>query len=311
MKKMIKPKALRVGDTVGIIAPASPTTKEKVDLAVQKITALGYKVKLGESCYRNHGYLAGVDELRAEDINNMFKNKEVQAVLCLRGGYGAMKILEKLDKDIIKNNPKVFIGYSDITALHLLLNQSCNLVTFHGPMAVNIAEELDDFTMNSLLKAITQTDTLGCIENPDNIKIRCLVKGIGRGEIVGGNLSLVTATMGTPYEIDTKGKLLLLEEVGEEPYRIDCMLTQLVLAGKLQEATGIILGDWKDCEGKEYEKGLTLMEVFQGIIIPLGKPTIYNLKAGHCSPKVTLPLGVKGILNATEGKLYIEEGATV
>jgi len=311
MKKMIKPSRLRIGDTIGIIAPASPTTKEKVDLGMKKIMALGYKVKLGKSCYSNHGYLAGRDDLRAEDINNMFNDKTVQAVLCLRGGYGSMKILKKIKKNIIQENPKIFIGYSDITALHLLINQYCNLITFHGPMAVDIANGLDDFTMKSFLRTITQTGTIGCIENPKNIKVHCLVNGMAEGEIVGGNLSLVTATMGTDYEIDTKGKVLFLEEIGEKPYNIDRMLTQLALAGKLQESRGIILGDWKNCEGSRDKNNLSLMEVFQEIIVPLQKPTIYNLQVGHSNPNITLPLGLKVRLMATEGKIYIEEGAII
>ncbi|MCC5911000.1 MAG: LD-carboxypeptidase [Clostridiaceae bacterium] len=309
---MIKPKALKKGDTIGIIGPSSPSVEGKLESAVQELTALGYKVKLTESCHATHGYLAGADDQRAADFNNMFRDKEVQGIICLRGGYGAMKILHKVDVEVIKNNPKVFVGYSDITALHLLMNQRCNLVTFHGPMvASDFAGGLGDFCKESFLKAVTKSEAMGLIQNPTDVDIQCLVEGEAEGEIVGGNLALVSGTMGTPDEIDTKDKILFLEEIGEEPYRVDRMLTQLALAGKFDDAVGIILGDWNNCESKKHANSLTLMDVFKEIIVPFKKPTIYNLKAGHCTPKVTLPFGVRANLNATEGKVYIKEAATI
>jgi len=147
-------------------------------------------------------------------------------------------------------------------------------------------------------------------QNPEEVKIEMLVGGKAQGVIIGGNLALIAATMGTPYEIDTKGKILFVEEIGEEPYSVDRMLTQLALAGKFDDAAGIILGDWNNCEAENPEESLSLMEVFAEIIVPYGKPTIYNLKAGHCTPKVTLPFGVMASLDADTGNLVIEEGAT-
>lgn len=308
---MIKPKALKPGDMIGVIAPASPSTEKKVQLAQEQITALGYRVKFGKSCYETHGYLAGIDRLRAEDINNMFRDEEVQGIICLRGGYGTMKVLQRLDLEAIRNNPKVFVGYSDITSLHLAMNQLCNLVTFHGPMAASdISKGLEDFTKNSFLRTIGRPEAAELIENPKESEIICLVEGEARGRIVGGNLALITATMGTPYEIDTKGKLLFLEDIGEVPYRIDRMLTQLALAGKFDDAAGVILGDFNNCEAPKGEESLSFMEVLKEILVPYGKPTIYNLQAGHCSPMITLPLGVEAVLNASETKLYIKEAAT-
>lgn len=296
---------------IGVIAPASPSTEKKVQLAQEQITALGYRVKFGKSCYETHGYLAGIDRLRAEDINNMFRDEEVQGIICLRGGYGTMKVLQRLDLEAIRNNPKVFVGYSDITSLHLAMNQLCNLVTFHGPMAASdISKGLEDFTKNSFLRTIGRPEAAELIENPKESEIICLVEGEARGRIVGGNLALITATMGTPYEIDTKGKLLFLEDIGEVPYRIDRMLTQLALAGKFDDAAGVILGDFNNCEAPKGEESLSFMEVLKEILVPYGKPTIYNLQAGHCSPMITLPLGVEAVLNASETKLYIKEAAT-
>lgn len=309
---MFKPRALKEGDVIGIIAPSSPALIEKVYKAKKYINQLGFKVKLGSSCFETRGYLAGQDNDRARDLMNMFKDKTVNGILCLRGGYGASRILEKIDYGIIKENPKIFVGYSDITVLHTAFNQIGNLVTFHGPMAApNMSELIDQFTINSFLKGITSTDPLGEIRNPIAEKIGCLVPGEATGEIIGGNLAMIAGTLGTPYEINTKGKLLLLEEVAEEPYRVDRMLTQLKLAGKFKDASGIIIGDFKDCIPKEYENSLTLMEVFQNTITPCKKPTIYNLKVGHCFEKITLPLGVQANLVSHESKLTILERAAI
>ncbi|MDR5659482.1 LD-carboxypeptidase [Serpentinicella sp. ANB-PHB4] len=308
---MIKPDVLKKGDIIGIVAPSSPVPIEKAYMAKKNIERMGYKVRLGESCWGTYGYLAGKDELRAQDLINMFADQEVKGIICLRGGYGASRILNKIDYEVIKKNPKVFVGYSDITVLHTAFNQICNLVTFHGPMAAsNMSDNIDYFTIKSLVKAVTMTKPLGEIHNPKGEKISCLVKGEATGEIVGGNLALVAGTIGTPYEIDTKGKLLLLEEVEEEPYRVDRLLTQLALAGKFEDATGIILADFKDCIPKEYESSLSLMDVFKDVVVPYNKPTIFNLKAGHCPQKVTIPFGVKARLVAHQTKLVLEEGAT-
>ena len=309
---MLKPKALKFGDTIGIVAPSSPTTKKNVKLAKQQLQDLGFNVKLSASCFATHGYLAGKDQLRAEELNKMFADKEIDGIICLRGGYGAPKILNKVDFEIIKANPKVFVGYSDITVLHMAMNQICNLVSFHGPMgSSDIAHGLDDFSKKEFLRSIMDTKEMGVISNPIDHKVQCLVGGKARGVIIGGNLSLIAATMGTPYEIDTRGKILFLEEIGEEPYSVDRMLTQLALGGKLDDAAGFILGDWKECDPESPEESLSLMEVFNEIIIPYGKPTIFDLTAGHCTPKVTLPFGVKAFLDGDEGRLIIEEGATV
>lgn len=309
---MFKPKALKLGDTIGIIAPSSPADIDKVYKARSYINNMGFKVKLGKSCFETWGYLSGVDSIRAEDLDNMFADKEVDGILCLRGGYGASRILDKINFNIVKDNPKIFVGYSDITVLHTSFNQICDLVTFHGPMAAsNMSDEIDQFTIDSFLKAITSTDPLGNIENPINEKIGCLVPGEATGEITGGNLALIAGTLGTPYEINAKGKLLLIEEVEEEPYRVDRMLTQLALAGKFKDANGIILGDFKNCTPKEYVNSLSLMEVFQSTIVPFNKPTIYNLKAGHSFQKITIPFGVEAKMVSDEGKLTILERAAI
>ncbi|KYD07902.1 LD-carboxypeptidase [Heyndrickxia sporothermodurans] len=308
---MQKGKTLKFGDTIGLIAPASPTNKDRTFKAIETIEHLGFRVIVGDSCFQVlGGYLAGTPKSRASELNSMFKDDEVDAILCLRGGYGTPQILTYLDYEMIAENPKLFIGYSDITALHIALMQKSHLATIHGPMAASDLIDADDFTKQALLRTVIDSRPLGKLENPNKENMCSLVAGEATGEIVGGNLSLICALLGTPYELDTTGKLLFLEEIDEEPYKVDRMLTQLMLAGKLTDAAGIILGSWTNCEGKAYPNGFTLMDVFKNIFIPINKPTIYNVFAGHCETKLTLPLGVKARVDATMKQLIIEESIT-
>lgn len=309
---MIKPKALKFGDTVGIIAPASPTTDEKVKRAQEKLTEMGFKVKMGKSPYERYGYLSGSDDIRAEDVNSMFRDKEIDGIICIRGGYGTPRILDLIDYEMIKENPKVFVGYSDITALHIAFNQKANLVTYHGPMAASdMIGNFSDFSRDNLYRAIMNNEPMGKISNPEGEEIVTINGGIAEGTIIGGNLSLIVDTIGTPFEIDVKGKILFIEEIGEEPYNIDRMLNQLRLSGKLHEASGIILGDFNNCEAGKHDENLTLEQVINDHIKPIGKPTIYNLQAGHCEPMVTLPFGVRARLDADKKELTILESATL
>ncbi|MFY0546134.1 S66 peptidase family protein [Brevibacillus sp. H7] len=305
---MKKGKPLLPGDTIGVIAPSSPKP-EIVPTALAELEALGFQVKLGETCRQTYGgYLAGPAEWRAKELNAMFADPEVDGIMCLRGGYGSPQILPLLDYECIADNPKLFIGYSDITALHTALGQRAGLATLHGPMAsAGIAHTLDPVSRDYLLRAMTQAEPLGQIVNPEGEELVCLVDGEASGPIVGGNLSLVAALMGTPYELDTKGKLLFLEDIDEEPYRVDRMLTQLALAGKFSDAAGIILGTWTNCESKKYKDGFGVLDVFREIVVPYGKPTIWNLQAGHGFYNIALPFGVKASMNATDGILVIEE----
>ena len=306
---MRKPRALKKGDTIGVVAPASPVDKEKADMAAGALEELGFKAVLGESCYGKYGYLSGSDELRAGDINSMFKDKNIDGIFCLRGGYGALRILDMLDYEMIRKNPKVFAGYSDITAIHGALGRKCGLVTFHGPMvASSMIDGFDEYSRDVFMRAITSKQPLGAICNPCGEAVKCLVPGEAGGKLTGGNLTLISLTLGTPYEIDTKDKLLFIEDVGEATYRIDGMLSHLKLAGKLDECRGIILGNFKNCSPKN-ERDLSLMEVIRDIIEPLGKPVVYNLLSGHCVPNITLPLGVHARMDAECGLIDITEGA--
>ena len=307
---MYKPRALKPGDTLGLLAPASMTDHQNVDKAIEKLKKMGFNVKVGKSPYKRYGYLSGEDKVRADDINSMFKDKEIDGIICTRGGYGTPRILPLLDYDAIRDNPKVFIGFSDITALHIAFNQKSELVTYHGPMAVsNLIKGVSEFTMESLLDSVSRTASERVINNPEGTKVETVCQGTSEGIITGGNLSLLTNSIGTPYEIDTKGKILFIEEISEDVYKIDRALNQLKLAGKFEDAIGIILGDFNDCDKSKHDESLSLMEVINHHIKNANKPTIFNLKSGHCEPMITLPLGIKVRLDATERALTILESS--
>jgi muramoyltetrapeptide carboxypeptidase len=300
---MLKAKKLKKGDTIGIVAPANFTVREKVNYGCKELEKLGFKVKLGKSCSAKWFSFSGNDDLRANDINEMFADKNIDAVLCARGGYGCIRILDKICFDIVKNNPKLFIGFSDITSLHIAINKFAGLATVHGPMLTsNIADNFDSTTKQSFVNVITgKTEYLS---NPPGEKIIMLKYGKAAGQIIGGTLSLVISSLGTDYEIDTKHKLFFLEELNEYTYRIDKMLNQLKMAGKFNDCCGVILGDFKNCN-KEKTEDFSLPDVFENIFVDFEKPVIYNIKSGHCCPMISIPFGVECELNASEKKTYI------
>ncbi len=303
----MKAERLRIGNTIGLVAPASPSDSRKAERAIKYLAEMGYGVKAGRSVFSSRGYLAGRDELRAEDINSMFADDEVKAVFCLRGGYGSQRILDMVDFELISKNPKIFMGYSDITALLIAIYQKCGLITFHGPMGWDFAGGLPKATKAAMKKAIECNEPIGEVPNPEIPKV--VAEGRAKGALVGGNLSIVVASLGTPYEIDTKGKILLLEDVFEEPYSIDRMLTQLRLAGKLKDAAGIVLGDWGDTEPKEPEESLSLEEVFGDIFGNFDRPVLKGYKIGHCKPNLTVPIGVEACIDTGMKSFRILEEA--
>lgn len=307
----IKPKRLCLGDTIGVIAPASPGDLECLMAGVHWLKQQGFRVRLGRTVEQSQGYLAGSDADRASDINAMFSSPEIDGIFCLRGGYGTMRLLDFLDYDCIRTYPKVFVGYSDITALHISIGQRTGLVTFHGPMvASDMGKGLSEYTLESFYRAIANSEPLGAVSNPLLSPPPVFIApGRAQGYLTGGNLSLIVSTLGTPYEINTCNKILCLEEVGEEPYRMDRMLTQLLLAGKLQDAAGIVIAVCTDCD-KDDSPGFTLEEVLQDRLSGLNKPVLYNLYFGHTADKVTLPMGVTAVLDSDIGGLVITETAT-
>ena len=307
---MIYPKPLKKGDTIGLIGVSGamrPSTRENVELIADKVKGLGFQVKLDESVGQVYGYLSGPDQVRADAINRMFADPDVDAVYCVRGGYGTLRILDRLDYDLIRKNPKPFIGYSDITSVHIALNMRCGLVTFHGPMpsSDDLSSEADSFSRESLLRALMMESPLGRIENPKGVPLQCIQKGEAEGQLVGGNLTLVAAAMGTPYDLDTKGKILFLEDIGEKFYSLDRMLSKLRLGGKFDDCSGIVLGTFTDCVEEYPEYSLTLEEIIRDVVMPCGKPIVGGLQAGHCSPKITLPLGASCRMDAGSGLLEL------
>lgn len=302
----MKPYSLQKGDRIGVVAPASPCPPTQWKKAVSALSLLGYEVKLGKSVNHQIGYLSGTDELRAQDLNDMFADPTIQAIFCLRGGYGVTRILPYLDYERIKQHPKIMIGYSDITALHLAIQQKVGLTTFHGPVLAELEERMHFLTGWFLFALCSHANIQ--VRYPIPFDAYTLMEGEATGKLIGGNLSLLTSSIGTFYELDTAGKILFIEEVGEQPYRIDRMLTHLLHAGKLQSANGIILTHFMNCNPLHPSQSLTLKEIFADRIGSLGIPAYYGLYAGHCSPNLTLPIGGKVRMNANEKWLELLEG---
>lgn len=309
----IKPRHLRPGDTVSVIAPAGYGDPALTEAGIQWLVEKGFRVQPGRTVGQRRGYLAGSDALRAADINGMFASADIDGIICLRGGYGTMRLLDLIDYSVIRAHPKVFVGYSDITALHLSIGRRTGLVTFHGPMvASDMGKGLSEYTWDYFSRAVAMSEPLGVINNPPQYAPPSfIVPGRARGRLTGGNLSLIAATLGTPCEIDTRGKILCLEEVGEAPYRIDRMLTQLLLAGKLQEAAGIVFDVCAGCDAADEPPGFTVEEVLRDRLGSLPKPVLYNLYFGHTTEKATLPLGVMAELGTRTGGLAVIETATI
>ena len=315
--RALKPPRLGAGDTVGLINPAGATFHpDDVAVARELLAALGLKMKAGEHLLDRHGYLAGSDIDRASDINSMFADKEVTAILTLRGGWGCNRLLDLLDYILIAKNPKILMGYSDITSLLLALNAKTGLVTFHGPVGVS---SWNKYSTDYVKKLLFNAETFS-MENPketgDHLirrKDRVLTINGGKagGRLLGGNLSVLTAMVGSEFLPDFKGNILFLEEVGEEIYRVDRMLTQLKLAGILDDISGFVFGKCSDCgPGKGYGS-LTLEEVLDDHIKPLGVPAWYGSMIGHIENKFTIPLGVEAEIDADIGRISLLEPAVL
>lgn len=307
---IIKPKRLRKGDLIGIISPASaPNDLFKIEKGINYLESLGYKVKVGKNASIYHGYLAGTDEQRIEDLHDMFRDKEVKAIICTRGGYGSPRLLDKIDYKLIARNPKIFVGYSDITALQMAFLQKASLLTFAGPMlAVDLYNSVSPFTEEMFWALLTSNKKFGRIKFPGNEKIFPVVKGVAKGRLIGGNLATFLSLSGTQYFPELKNKILLLEEVSEAPYRVDRMLNQLRLMGVFKKISGLILGAFTDCNDPDPEKKtLTTGEVVADYVGKLDIPVVYNFMHGHVSNKITVPFGAYHRVNASRRIIEITE----
>jgi muramoyltetrapeptide carboxypeptidase len=317
--QIVKPPALLPGDTVGIISPATQVTDpDRLQLAQRTVEFLGLRPKWARNVRSQRARGVATVAERVDDLHEMFRDPDVRGVFCIRGGYGADQLLGDVDYGLIRRDPKVFVGYSDITALHLAIHKRTRLVTFHGPVLLS---EFTPYTLDCYKRALFQNAPLGLLANPPesnklrpNHAWRTIHAGVARGRLIGGNLSLICALMGTPYEIETDRRIFFTEDVGEEPYRIDRMLTQLRLAGKLKAAAGIVFGECHDCGPSDYKPSLawnmTFGEVLDDRFSGLGTPVFSGLTIGHTADQLTLPIGVMATLDATNGTLTIEESAT-
>jgi muramoyltetrapeptide carboxypeptidase len=309
----IFPAALQKGDTIAFVAPAGRLEKARIDQARARLEALGYVVRIPDDLYRERGYLAGDDKTRAAELMAAFRDPTVKAVFPGTGNYGTTRILDLLDYDVIRSNPKIFIGFSDITALHLAIQRKTGLVTFHSPnpmWGLGSEPAWEGFAADYFWRAIAagsygdpegKSRSAGyTFELPEveQSKIKTLHGGTARGRLTGGNLSLICPLLGTPYEMQTEGRILFLEDVGERPYRVDRYLSHLKLAGKLDKLAGVIIGVFNDCDPKPGEVSLSLDQVFLDYFEGLGIPVIQNFPVGHVKANATLPMGAMVELDA-------------
>jgi muramoyltetrapeptide carboxypeptidase len=306
-----KPPSLRPGDTVGIVAPASNIKKDLLDQGCKRLVELGYKPVYLDSILEQDLYFAGSAARRARELEEMFTRPEVRAILCARGGYGANYLLQELSPSKITGNPKIFVGYSDITTLLTCFADSAGFVTFHGPMVTkDFAHEdgVDLASWEAALSGVAEWEAGGTADS----QAEGLIEGVGDGILYGGCLSLLVASLGTPHEIQTAGTILFMEDVNARPYQIDRMLMQLKLAGKFNGVRGIVFGEMVDCLQTK-DQGYTLQEIILRIVGGLRVPVAYGLRSGHVTRKnITLPIGVRaGLTVSSSGaQLKILETAT-
>jgi muramoyltetrapeptide carboxypeptidase len=313
-----KPPAFRPGSVLGVVAPASPLyNRGDVARARAALKKLGFELKLGEHILDRRGYLAGQDAARAQDFMRVWCDPEVDGVLCMRGGYGSARIVDHLDYEQIASRPKVFVGYSDITTLHLALGQRANLVTFYGPMMRTFASPGDlSYIAPAFVRALTQTEPLGVIApNPEDPWVETVNGGTVEAELVGGCLSVLANAIGTVDDFDWRGKIVFLEDVNEEPYAVDARLVQLLRAGKFEGVGGLVIAEHEGVEPREfrpaYPSTLSFEDVIDDLLRPLGVPTIYNLPLGHGVHLATVPLGVRARLDADAGRLEVLESGVI
>jgi len=309
----LRPPALCPGDTIAIVAPSSPIDVEQIQAYSRILEQSGYRVLIPETLSRSQGYLAGTDQQRADEINAMIRNPEVRAIFPARGGYGLTRILDRLDYEALQRDPKIITGYSDITALHLAVARKCRLITFHSPVPMSDLWQGDlpelIYANSNFRRAVFESEYEAgqpgySISAPEDRPAETLVGGRARGRLTGGNLTLVSSTMGTPYAIDANEAILFLEDVDEAPYRVDRMLSQLRLSGVLDQVSGVILGDFSHDQGATREE---IQRVLRDYFAEAKVPVIWNFPLGHISTNATLPVGALVELDASQCRLRLLE----
>jgi muramoyltetrapeptide carboxypeptidase len=313
---VIKPPKLKRGDTLALITPGSYIKEDEKQDSIKNLKELGFEVTYSDRLMEKNGYFSATDEERAADINEMFEREDIHGIVCARGGYGCARILPFLDYQMIRANPKPFIGFSDVTALHYAILKKGGLVTFNGAVGISTFSR---FTVQYFEKVLLypednlEMENSSTDNNYNSYGITTITDGKANGELIGGNLSIVVSLIGTEYDIDTEGKIIFLEEFIEEPYRIDRMLTQMIQAGKFERAAGIALGVFKMCEPSKtnpaFEDSFSLMEVLRDRLGNLKIPVIYGLSFGHVVDKLTIPFGIRAELDTDRQLIKLLERA--
>jgi muramoyltetrapeptide carboxypeptidase len=317
MMPIIKPPALKMGDTIGIVVPAGPVNRERIDRAIARIEARGFRTKTYGDIYRANGYLAGDDATRGGEFMPAFADPETSAVWCARGGYGVMRFFDRIDFDAVRRNPKIFVGFSDITALHLAIHQRTGLVTFHGP---NLQDGFgkpeeppaeNETVLWSLLSPHTEQPSELAYSaqslRESGSSLRAIRGGTATARLTGGNLAVISGLMGTPYEIETTGRILFLEDVSERVYRLDRYLSQLRLAGKLENLAGVLLGTFTPDEGDDADYQREIARLCDEFFSPLGVPVLAGFPAGHGQYNLVLPIGAQIELDADAAQVTLLE----
>jgi muramoyltetrapeptide carboxypeptidase len=302
------PQALRPGDTIGIIAPAGPVQgREAIDPALAMLEDWGFRVRFDNRIFDSYRYLAGQDSARAEELTRWFEDPSIRGIIALRGGFGSARIIPFLDEHRLRQNCKLFTGFSDLTTLHMYFRRRFGWVTIHGPMVTTLSRgALSPEAEGHLLSLWTDPQYLPTMSFT---QLESWVPGSAEGRLVGGCLSILTASLGTNYEFRSEGKILFLEDRGEAPYRIDRMITQLRSAGKLDEVAGILLGRFTDCEPEE--GGYSSRDVLRDLVTDLGVPVLANFPGGHGDDNWALPLGLRIQMDADQKHIQFLESAVL
>jgi muramoyltetrapeptide carboxypeptidase len=317
MTSIIKPKPLRRGDAIGVVVPAGPVNRERIDRALARVTERGFRIKTYGDIYRSRGYLAGDDATRADELMAAFSDPDTSAVWCARGGYGVVRLLEQIDFEVIRKNPKVFVGFSDITILHSAIQQRTGLITFHGPNLQDGFGKPDDMPAANEA-ALWQA--VGDSANADGYRfdlggvtggpMSTISGGVARGRLSGGNLAVLCGLMGTPFELDTAGRILFIEDVSERIYRIDRYLSQLTISGKLQSAACVLVGTFSYDADDEPDSESAVRALVEEYLRPLRIPVLAGFPAGHTSDNLTLPMGAIIELDADRRTVTVCERPT-
>jgi muramoyltetrapeptide carboxypeptidase len=309
--RIIKPKRLRPGDVIGVCAPSSPpTSTEKIEDGIAYIERCGFRVDVGKNVFHKQGYLAGSDKERAADLNKFFANKRVKAIFTARGGYGAHRILPLLDYNLIRKHPKILVGYSDITAIQFALLSKIGLVSFSGPMvAADMSQGLKGKSEDLFWQCLTTTQPPPILESDSTSRRFFIHKGTAVGRLLAGNLAVLTSLLGSEFFPILNDPILMLEEIGERPYRIDRMLQQIRLSGTLSKVAGVALGRFTECQPEKGKPSLTLEQILKATFLDFHHPIASGFQYGHVKGTLTIPQGIRVRLSARTGRIHFLEAA--